>query len=154
MTLTSETLYEGLVKYLRDNFPDPLGKGRVWIYPGEPRQDATMPRVWIEETGLWRTEIGLGDRGSRINTYFEIGIITNSRTTVTVNGDVKKGSELREWIASKIVKLIVDGRDYLRKTLGIIDIFLVGSRTYPYNEPIDLYRKDLFIRVEWEIPKT
>ena len=113
-----------------------------------------MPRISIAHLGTSRDEIGLGDEGSRFISVFEIGVWTNSRISATIEGDVKKGSELREHIGDKIVKAFIDNRRYLLDTYGFLDARLIGTTLIAYDPSNDLYRKLLTVEVTWDASRS
>lgn len=149
-----EGAYENIVAFLRGQVTDPITRTGQWIYPDYPREDTQMPRISVLHLGTSRTEIGLGDQGSRIFATFEIGIWTNSRISATINGDPKKGSELREYVGDEVTEAFINKRQYLLTTYGFLDCKLIGTTLVPYDPSTDLYNKRLMIELVWDVAKT
>jgi len=147
-----EKIYQGLIQFLREKVHDPIERGANWIFPDYPREDATMPRISVLQTGATRTDIQIGGGGWRFVHVFEIGIWTNSRAEMTYQGIKYKGSRLREWLADQVLDAFVS---YKSQAISMIDgsvrdIIVSSTRTSPYIPTMDVYGKTLTVEVQHE----
>lgn len=153
-----EEVYEAVRDLLRAFITDPIARDGHWIFPDYPREDATMPRISVYHTGTARTEIGMGDQGSRFIVTFEIGIWTNSRTTAIIKldskSDKKKGSELREYLGDLVMDTFIEKRQYLMDTYGFVDARVVGTTIVPYDPSTDLYNKRILVELTFDVLKA
>lgn len=145
-------ILDTLIKYLRENIPDPLNKGRTWIWVGLPRDDATYPRIGVTHVGG-----DIGDRfisdEERIYDYiFEIDVFCSTNTG-TIDGISGSGNLLLEILGSKVIRLMNGARVKLNPHL-FINIDAPGNMitTYPFIEQLQQYRKTIRVMIRVDIP--
>lgn len=151
---TLETLNKNLITFLRANVSDPLERGVTWIYIDYPRTVKTFPMINLTIQGCSRTEIGIGDQGSRLSFIYLIEIETTSTSEATLNGSRYSGPILRDYLADSVITAFVDNRAYLKDTYEIIDAFVSRIDTAPYDVAKDIYRKMLTLTVTIDKEKT
>jgi len=147
-------MHEIVRDFLREKVPDPISRGKNWIYPSYPREDATMPRVSIVVIGTSTDEFGLGFKGQRVTSRVEVSVWIDSRREGVVDGKKYRGSGLREALGDKIINVLLEGRPELLQKYDIKDVRLATTSVYAYDPARDIYRKDLYFDFIWDTKKT
>lgn len=124
-------------------------KQGTWVYPDQPRTDATKPHVSLEVASIPSTpaEIDEGLRRSVAN--LNVDVYTDSKFIYSAVGRVHSGTLLRDYLWGQIDgDLVSSSRTTLWVSASITDIRPTGGNTFPYDEQNDVYHRQVRYVVE------
>ena len=152
---TIRELNSTIAGLIEANVPDPLARGVTWVFIDYPRKkQERFPLISLFQTGSSRSEIGLGDQGSRLAINYSIQVWVKESDTATINGSRYAATLLRDYIADKIIETLVNKRHYLQGTYGLIDSRIESIASGPFDEETRLYMKDIRLQVIMDVLKT
>lgn len=156
-----EELNRALVDFLRTYVLYPDGtKNKKWIYVDYPRPDATFPRISISQVGHSTSPAGIGElgkndeKGEWQDTSFDIDIWVKKGNNYDINGSIKAGTSLRDYLGDKVIQALMDGKQNLLTNQEIHDLKITGTMTVPYMDTNELFRRTITIRITYYRTKT
>ena len=146
-----------LVSLLRDNIPNPASGTitPIWIYMSYPRPDVSTPRISISHTGSIENHLGIGDQvedptyGIETQATYDIDIWVPYKSSYTINGTKRAGTELRDYYSDEVRDLLLEKKEYLHTTYGFHNIELIGNYEQPYVDEGGFHRKTLVYRISF-----
>jgi len=142
---------------LRDPYNDTVNSPRDWITIDYPDLEKDTPIISITNTGISRSEIGIGRQlggtiGERYTLIFDLDIWVKMAEIFTITIDAtptKKGSgALRDWLRDEITKLLRDQRLKFVQDNSLEDFKIIGGRVHPYDEEIDRLRATIIVQID------
>lgn len=140
----------------------PSGTGSTfWCYMDYPREDVTVPRISVNQSGGGASQIGIGDittpglgtLGVQMETTYDIDVWVKQGTSSTMptswgygTGKKAAGTQLRDIIGDLVIKKILDSRDSFCIS-GIFDIEIIGVVTQPFVDEYEWLRKTISVRI-------
>ena len=150
-----ETLNRTLVDFLRTYVIHPsASKKSKWIYVDYPRPDATFPRISVSQIGHTTSSAGIGERGPSDlgewqETSFDIDIWVKKGNSFDIDGSVKTGTALRDYLGDQVIQQLMNGKQWLLTNKFIKDLRITGTMTVPYMDSNELFRRTITIRLTY-----
>ncbi len=136
---------EALVLVLRNNIPDPdTTRTGNYIYPGWPRQDATLPRAGILGIGVTEDERTL-ENTSVFTLRYQIEVWVDMRKTFTIDTVDYSGAKLRDYLADSVISTLRANRTFAG---GVVDVTITNAQDFEEKE-LKMLRKSITIDVKY-----
>ncbi len=127
-----------------DNVVVSYEKGSTWVFPDKPRDDlseAKYPRMGVFTVTQSENPMGLGTGGPYwMDGVYQIDVVAFKGQKCFINGEVKEGQDVANYIGRKAVSRLTDG------TLAKIGLKLYTPRILsniplPFDEEQNIFRR-------------
>lgn len=123
---------------LRNNLDDPISarsnKGKHWIYEDYPRQDATLPRIGMQDVSDTFTPLSIGTATQVSDTLIQVTIMLKeegNKFDVDGDGTPEKEEDVLAYFKEKVKDIIEDddNQDMLRNNIPVRYFLPVDAST-------------------------
>lgn len=134
------------------------GTQDVWCYMDYPREDVSVPRISVTQSGGGMSPLAIGERipnntyGTQQETMYDIDIWVKQGTSLTLPSGVpdsglkKGGTQLRDYIGDLVISKILDKKRTICVN-DLVDIEISSIMTQPFVDDFEWLRKTITIRV-------